>query len=208
MKFIDVTLPLSAALPTFPGNPPFALEPIKRIADGGSSNLSELRLGAHTGTHVDAPRHFFDDGLGVDSLALELLIGRTRVVEIPTRKGISQEQLAELDLRDDIRLLIKTSNSALWRSSEFTSDYAFLTEGGARHLVDNGIKLVGIDYLSIEQFKKPGAPAHHLLLGAGTIVVEGLDLMDVEPGQYEMFCLPLPIPGADGAPARVVLRKS
>ena len=207
MKFIDITLPLSSALPAYPGNPRFELEPLKRIADGGSSNVSLMRLSAHTGTHVDAPRHFFDGGAGAEALPLDILIGRTRVVDVSTRHGIGPDALADVDLHEDIRILIRTPNSALWRSPDFTADYAFLTEAGAKHLVDHGVKLVGIDYLSVEEFKKPGAPAHHALLAAGTIIIEGLNLMDVEPGLYDMTCLPLPVVGSDGAPARVVLRK-
>jgi len=207
MKLIDVTLRLSPALPTYPGNAPFALEPVKRISAGDSSNVSLLRLGTHTGTHVDAPRHFFDQGPGVDALPLEMLIGRTRVVDLPTRHGIGPGDFAGIDLRDDIRLLIRTLNSTLWQSKEFTPEFAALTEAGARYLVDQGIKVVGIDYLSIEEFKKPGAPAHHVLLSNGVIVIEGLNLLEVEPGVYDMYCLPLAVAGADGAPARVVLRK-
>jgi len=207
MKLIDVSVPLDAQLPTYPHNTPFALEAIKRLANGDSSNVSTLHMSAHTGTHVDAPRHFFDSGQGTESLALELLIGRARVIDISSR-GISAEDLAAVDLSDDIRVLIKTRNSRLWGSPEFHTDYVGVTESGAKHLVEHGIKVVGVDYLSVEQFKNPGAPAHHVLLGAGTIVIEGLDLRQVDPGIYEMFCLPLRVVGSDGAPARVVLRKS
>ncbi len=208
MKLIDVTVRLSPALPTYPGNAPFELQPVKRIADGGSSNVSVMQIGTHAGTHVDAPRHLFDQGVGVDGLPLEILIGRTRVIDIPTRRPIGPDAFARLDLHDDIRLLIRTLNSTLWQSKEFTPEFAALTEAGARYLVDQGLKLVGIDYLSIEEFKKPGAPAHHVLLSNGVIVVEGLDLLEVPPGIYDMYCLPLAVAGADGAPARVVLRKS
>src|SRR5216117_3912318 len=208
MKLIDVTVPLDAAVPTYPGNTPFSLEAIKRIARGDSSNVSTLHLSAHAGTHVDAPRHFFDDAPGIEALPLEMLIGRTRVIEVTSRKGIAAEDLAAIDLSEDVRVLIKTHNSRLWGSPEFRTDYVGVTESGARHLVDHGIKVVGVDYLSVEEFKRPGAPAHHVLLGAGTIVIEGLNLRDVDPGIYEMFCLPLRIVDADGAPARVVLRRS
>jgi arylformamidase len=207
MKLIDVTVPLDASLPTYPNNTPFSLEAIKRVARGDSSNVSTLHMSAHTGTHVDAPRHFFDAGAGTEALPLEMLIGRTRVIEITSRAGITAEDLSAIDLSEDVRLLIKTHNSRLWASSDFHTDYVGVTESGARHLVDRGIKVVGVDYLSIEQFRKPGAPAHHVLLGAGTIVIEGLNLLDVDPGVYEMYCLPLRIVGADGAPARVVLRR-
>jgi arylformamidase len=206
MKLIDITLPLQAALPNYPGNTPFALEANKRLSQGHSSNVSSLHLSAHTGTHVDAPRHFFDEGPGTDALPLELLCGRARVVELTTRKAITVADLAGFDLSEDVRLLIKTCNSRLWGSSDFHQDYVGVSGEAARYLVDRGVKVLGVDYLSVEEFRKPGAPAHRTLLGAGTIVIEGLNLLEVEPGQYEMFCLPLSIPEADGAPARVVLR--
>jgi arylformamidase len=206
MKLIDVSVSIDQNLPTYPGNTPFSLEPIQRIAQGGSSNVSTIHMSAHVGTHVDAPRHFFDGAPGVEALPLEMLIGRARVVGITARRGIDADELAGLNLSEDVRVLFKTHNSKLWGSPEFHRDYVGVTESGARYLVNQGIKVVGVDYLSVEEFKKPGAPAHHLLLGAGTIVIEGLNLRDVEPGIYDMTCLPLKIVGADGAPARVILR--
>jgi len=208
MKLIDVTVPLDANLPNYPGNTPFSLEAIKRIARGDSSNVSSLHMSAHAGTHVDAPRHFIDSASGAEALPLEMLVGRTRVIEVTSRKGIGPDDLSAVDLAEDVRLLIKTVNSRLWGTPEFHAEYVGVTEAGARYVIDHGIKVLGVDYLSVEEFKKPGAPAHHVLLGGGTIVIEGLNLRDVEPGVYEMFCLPLRIVGADGAPARVVLRQS
>jgi arylformamidase len=208
MKLIDVSLPLDSNVPTYPGNTPFQVEAMKRIANGGSSNVSSLHMSAHAGTHVDAPRHFFDDGSGVDQLSLEMLCGRARVIELTTRKAVTADDLAQFDLTEDVRLLIKTYNSRLWGSPVFHSDYIGVTQPAAKFLVEHGVKLLGVDYLSVEEFKKSGAPAHRTLLGAGTIVIEGLNLRDVEPGTYEMFCLPLAVVGADGAPARVVLRRS
>jgi len=208
MKLIDVSVPLDATLPTYPNNTPFSLEPVKRLARGDSSNVSTLHMSAHSGTHVDAPRHFFDSGPGTEALALDLLMGRVRVIQVTSRTGITAEDLAGEDFSEDVRILIKTRNSLFWGSSEFRTDYVGVTESGARHLVAHGIKLVGVDYLSVEQFKTPGAPAHHVLLGAGTIVIEGLNLRDVEPGIYDLCCLPLRIVGSDGAPARVVLRQA
>ena len=208
MKLIDVSVPLDAQLPTYPNNTPFSLEAIKRIARGDSSNVSTLHMSAHTGTHVDAPRHFFDAGSGTESLPLDLLLGRTRVIEVDARAGVAVDDLSGLDLSDDIRVLIKTHNSRLWGSPEFHPDYVGVLESGAKYLVAQGIKVVGVDYLSVEKFHNPGAPAHHALLGAGVIVIEGLDLRDVEAGIYDMLCLPLRIVGSDGAPARVVLRQN
>jgi arylformamidase len=208
MKLIDVTVPLDATLPTYPNNTPFSLEPVKRLAHGDSSNVSTLHMSAHAGTHVDAPRHFFDNGPGTEALALDILMGRVRVIQVTSHTGIGAEELADEDFSEDVRILFKTRNSQLWGTGEFRADYVGVTESGARHLVANGIKLVGVDYLSVEKYKTPGAPAHHILLGAGTIVIEGLDLREVEPGIYDLYCLPLRIVGSDGAPARVVLRKA
>ena len=207
MKLIDVTVPLDAHLASYPGNTPFGLEAVKRISKGDSSNVSSIHMSAHSGTHVDAPRHFFDSGGDADSLSLDMLIGRTRVIEI-TSRAIGAEDLAKLDLSEDVRLLIKTSNSRLWGDPEFHKDYVGVSESGAKHLVDHGLKVVGVDYLSVEQFRFPGAPAHHILLGGGVIVIEGLNLREVDPGVYDMFCLPLRVVDSDGAPARVVLRRS
>ena len=198
MKLIDVTVALDAQLPTSPNNTPFTLEPVKRVARGNSSNVSTLHMSAHAGTHIDAPRHFFDEGVADDTLPLEILIGRARVIELTTRRGIAADDFAPHDLSEDVRVLSKTVNSRFWGSPDFHTDYVGVTESGARHLVEHGIKVVGVDDLS---------PAHRLLLGAGTIVIEGLNLRDVDPGIYDRYCLPLRVVGSDGAPARVVLRK-
>ncbi len=206
-KLLDVSVPLAAGIPAYPGHPDFELQPVNRIAEGGSSNVSRLVMGTHTGTHVDAPRHFFDGAPGVDALPLDLLLGRARVVEVNKRGGIGVEELAAAGLREDIRVLLKTPNSALWNGEGFHEDYTYLTEAGARYLVDQGVKVVGIDYLSVEQFEKAGAPAHHALLSQGVVIVEGLNLAEADAGMYELYCLPLRIVGSDGAPARVILRR-
>jgi len=207
-RLVDVSVVLAPGLATYPGNPEYEITPVERIAAGGSSNNSRLVMGTHTGTHVDAPKHFFDDKPGIDSLSLDLLIGRARVVDMPVRGGITDEHLAKAGLREDLRVLFRTPNSALWNTHDgFHEDYTYLAESGARYLVDQGVKVVGVDYLSVEQFHKAGAPAHHALLGGGVVIIEGLDLSEAEAGAYEMFCLPLRIEGADGAPARVVLKR-
>src|SRR3954466_5525790 len=176
-RLVDVSVLLAPGLATYPGNPPFELVPVKRVAEGASSNVSRLTLGTHTGTHVDAPRHFFDDKPGVDALAIELLIGRARVIDLPHRGGITEAHLAEAGLREDLRVLLRTPNSALWNSTEgFHTDYTYVTEDAAKFLVEQGVKVVGVDYLSVEQFKKAGAPAHHVLLGSGLVIIEGLNL--------------------------------
>jgi arylformamidase len=205
-KIYDVTAPLTADLPVYPGDPPFRLEPHQQIAAGDPYNLGRLSLSTQSGTHVDAPYHFLADGAAVDALPLEILMGKARLIELMGRDRIDRADLEALDLRDDLRVLLKTRMSGLMRQADFHADHVYLTEDAATYLAQAGIKLVGVDYLS---FEKPGTteyPAHHALLSAGVVIVEGLDLSEVEAGEYDLVCLPLRIPGADGAPARVVLR--
>jgi len=206
MKIYDVTVPLSSRVPTYPGDPPFEMQPLQRLEDGAPCALSRLVMGSHSGTHVDAPAHFLAGGAAVDALPLEILMGKARVVELVVSEKIERHDLEALDLSDDLRLLLKTRMSGQLRHPEFQQNYTYLTTDAAVYLAQIGIKLVGIDYLSIEEFGNQDYPAHRALLSAGVVIVEGLDLSDVEPGEYEMACLPLRIAGADGAPARVILR--
>jgi len=206
-RLVDVSVQLTPGLATYPGNPAFEITPVHTIAAGHGSNNSRLVMGTHTGTHVDAPLHFFDGRPGVDAMPLELLIGRARVIDLPHRGGITEAHLSAAGLREDIRVLLRTPNSALWNTTDgFHTEYTYLTEGGAKLIDGQGVKVVGVDYLSVEQYQKAGAPAHTALLGNGVIIIEGLNLSDAEAGQYEMYCLPLRI-AADGAPARVVLKR-
>jgi arylformamidase len=206
-KIIDITVPLSGQLPRYPGEPGFELDFADRISDGAPYNASTLRLAAHTGTHVDAPYHFLADGKTVDQLPLEILVGKCRVIEISDRERIERADLEAADLRDDIRLLIKTRMSGLLRQPEFQEDLVYLTPDAATYLVQAGLKLVGIDYLSIDEFGNQAYPAHTRLLSADVIIVEGLDLSEVAPGAYDLTCLPLRVVGGDGAPARAILRR-
>ena len=207
-RLVDVSVVLAPGLATYPGNPEYEITPVERIAAGDSSNNSRLVMGTHTGTHVDAPKHFFDDKPGVDTLALDLLVGRARVIDLPHRGGITEQHLAAAGLREDLRVLLRTPNSALWNAHDgFHTDYTYVAEDAVKFLVAQGVKLVGVDYLSVEQFKKPGAPAHRALLGNGVIIIEGLNLSEAEAGHYEMYCLPLKLANGDGAPARVVLKR-
>jgi arylformamidase len=163
-------------------------------------------MGSHSGTHVDAPAHFLRDGASVDQLPLEILLGKARVVALPVSERIERDDLEALDLSDDLRVLLKTRMSGQLRQPTFQQDHIYLTPDAAVYLAQIGIKLVGIDYLSIERFGSDDHASHRALLAAGVVIVEGLDLSDVEPGEYEMACLPLRVAGAEGAPARVVLR--
>lgn len=201
----DVTVPLAAGMSTYPGDPPFVLESVQRLGDA-PYELSRLALSTHTGTHVDAPSHFIPGGASVDQLPLEILLGKARVVELLVREQVGRADLEALDLRDDLRVLLKTRMSGQLLKPGYHQDHVHLSEDAALYLAQAGIKLVGIDYLSVDRFGSTDFPAHRALLGAGVIVLEGLDLSEVEPGEYEMACLPLRIAGGDGAPARVVLR--
>jgi len=207
MKIFDVSLPISKEMPIYPGDPPVKIQRKATIGkDGSKSNLSRLSLGAHTGTHVDAPFHFLENGSTVDRLPLELLMGRARVVEV-TSPRIDETALKEFDFTADARVLFKTRNSYLWSQPRFVEDYVYITPGAARVLVNEGIKVVGIDYLSVEKFGSESFETHLTLLGAGTLIIEGLDLREVEPGDYDLICLPLKVKDGDGSPARVVLRQ-
>lgn len=204
-KIHDITVPLTPMLPAFPGDAPVAIEVLQRAGESAYA-ISRLGLTTHSGTHVDAPAHFVAGGATVDVLPLEILLGKTRVVELPGRERVDRSDLEALDLRDDLRVLLKTRMSGQLLKPGYQEDHVYLTGDAALYLAQAGLKLVGFDYLSIDRFGDASYPAHHALLGAGVVVVEGLDLSEVEPGEYDMTCLPLRVGGGDGAPARVVLR--
>ena len=201
----DVTVPLSPGMLTYPGDLPFQLEPAQRLGEA-PFNLSRMVLTTHSGTHVDAPAHFLAGGMTVDHLPLEILLGKARVVELLARERVERADLEAMDLSDDLRVLLKTRMSGQMLKATYQEDHVYVTVDAARYLAQAGLKLVGFDYLSIDRFGSADFPAHHALLEAGVVVVEGLDLSEVEPGEYDMACLPLRVGGGDAAPARVVLR--
>jgi arylformamidase len=197
---------------TWGDEPGFTTAPLRRIAKGDPSNVSVISLGDHTGTHVDPPLHFIDGAAAVDTLPLDALLGPCLVLGHDGRGNISDEWLDHAGIpAGATRLLFKTANSALWRDAmhHFTREIVALDAGAARWCVAHRIRLVGIDYLTIEPQgpEKAGYPTHHTLLGAGIVIVEGLDLRDVAPGAYELICAPLKIADGDGGPARVFLRE-
>lgn len=207
-RIIDITLAVSPQLPSWPGEPKLTTSLLRDMSQGHSCNVSRIEGGVHTGTHLDAPRHFIADGIGVDRLALDALIGPARVAHFPDADAIDAAMLAALALpAGTVRLLLKTRNSELWNDPghDFRKDYVALTPDAAQWVVERGIRLIGIDYLSIERFSEPGHRTHKILLGAGVIAVEGLDLRQADAGDYELYCLPLKLAGADGAPVRAVL---
>ena len=210
MRVHDVTLALRSDMPMWPGEPGPRIEPLKRIARGDSSNVSLLTLGDHTGTHVDPPAHFLDGGAGVDRMPLEALVGECQVAAYDEDEHITGAWLESAAFRPGIeRILFKTQNSGRWAdaAAPFDEDFIALDETAAHWLIRRGIRLVGVDSLSVEPFGsgKIGHPVHLALLRANAVIVEGLDLSAVTPGIYEIVCAPLKIAGGTGAPARVFL---
>jgi len=206
---LDVSLAVGSNLIVWPGNPPPRMHPTTRLARGDASNVSEICLGSHTGTHVDPPLHSLDHGAAVDRLPLDVLIGPAQVLDLTVvAQTIGPGDLEAAMPRHTVeRVLFKTRNSMYWRSmpEHFPTDYVALSPEGARWIVDRHIRLVGIDFLSIERYGAAGRPTHHALLEAEVVIVEGLDLAGVDAGEYTLVCLPLKLLGADGGPARAVL---
>jgi arylformamidase len=201
----DATLPLHPGTILFPGDPAFELVNLFAREKGDSFELARIIMGTHAGTHVDAPKHFLDGGASVDEIPLGILVGAGAVVDLRGEPVIDEKRLEKIHWVD--RILFKTDNGPLLSEGRFQDDFVSLTEGGAGVLIEKRVKLVGIDYPTIEKTSPSGGPVHRMLLQAGIVIVESVDLLEVPPGPYEILCLPLRIQGADGAPARVILRK-
>ena len=208
MKIYDVTVPISETVPIYAGDPTVSLAAAKSIAKGDTANVSQISFGVHTGTHVDAPNHFIDGAKRVHEIDPEKLVGPCRVVQVPNDViAIEPEHVGDID--GVCRVLFKTQNSSFWNEPElgFRKDFTYITPSTARMLVDNGVVLVGIDYLSIEKSGSPGHPVHITLLEKEVVILEGVDLREVPAGDYGMICMPLKYIGAggDGSPARTML---
>jgi arylformamidase len=210
MKIYDITIPISESVPVYQGDPTVKVDAPKTFAAGDGVNVSQMCFGMHTATHVDAPNHFIEGTRRVDELDLDKLIGRCRVIDVDESvSSIGPEQLGGLDGVE--RILLKTKNSAFWNEPErgFRTDFAYLSLEGARAVVEVGVKLVGIDYLSIEEFGSKDHAVHITLLEKEVVILEGIDLREVPTGDYELICLPMKYQGGtgDGAPARTILRE-
>jgi arylformamidase len=205
MAIFDISIGIDENLPLWPGDPELRLHWAANIEQGDLVNLTELSMGIHTGTHIDAPLHFLPNGKPIDSLSLNVFVGEAQVVAIP-----QDVNLITVDILQDVceiiaaRILFKTKNSQLWETSKFQQDYVALEASAAQWLVDQGVQLVGIDYLSIAPFKDP-APTHEILLSNDVVIIESLDLRLVKPGIYTLICLPLKLVGREAAPARAIL---
>jgi len=206
MRIYDVTVGISPQMPVWPGDPPVQLERVEAIASGANANVSRLTCGVHTGTHVDAPLHFIDGAAAIESLPLKMLTGRAYIVNLPSAKVIDEATLQAAGLPPRTRrVLFRTRNSELWaKEKAFQTDFVAVDPSGARWLVKKGVQLVGVDYLSVAPYGQ-SKETHRILLEAGVLVIEGLDLSRVSQGRYSLYCLPLKLIGSDGAPARVIL---
>jgi arylformamidase len=206
--WIDISVPLRNGMVTWPGDAPFERTSTLEIAKGGECNLSQISTTAHIGTHMDAPRHYLEGAAGMESMPIAAAIGRARVIEMADPEVIRTTELEPHHLAKGERVLFKTRNSEhCWKTDRFQERYVYITPETARYLAGRGVQTVGVDYLSVGGFDSGGAETHHILLQAGIWIIEGLNLEHVEPGEYELVCLPLKIIGGDGAPARAVLRK-
>ncbi len=206
-QWIDVSVPLRDCMVHWPSDPPVRIRRVSDIDRGDSHTLSELSMGSHAGTHVDAPLHFIRQGLGVDEMPLDIAVGHARVVEIRDPESIKPEELEPLRIRRGERILLKTKNSPrVWQTNAFVEDFVFVSDEAAEYLVKRGVVLVGIDYLSVGGYKHDGGNIHHTLLSNGIWIIEGLNLSGVKAGDYDLVCLPLRLERGDGSPARVILK--
>jgi arylformamidase len=207
-EFIDVSIPLLDGMVHWPGDAPFHRLQTLQIAKGDPCNLSQISTSAHIGTHMDAPRHFLADGKGMETLPIDATIGPARVIAIQHWELIEVQELEPYHLKKGERVLFKTKNSEHhWKTQTFQEKFVYIPEATAHYLAKCAIQTVGVDYLSVGGYETDSAETHRALLAAGIWIIEGLNLEHVEPGAYELICLPLKIVGSDGAPARAVLRK-
>lgn len=206
--WIDVSIPLRSGMVHWPDNPPVVVERTMDLEKGDACTVSRLSMGAHTGTHMDAPSHFVAGGPSLDALPFDAVVGRARVVAIRSPRAVTVEELRRHAIRRGERILFRTRNSGrCWGTDAFVEDFVYVTADAARYLAERGVRLVGIDYLSVGGYVHDGRETHEALLGAGIWVVEGLDLSRVQPGPVDFVCLPLRLGGGEGAPARAIVRE-
>lgn len=207
-EWIDVSIPLRNGMVHWPGDAPFDRLQTLGIAKGDECNLSQFCSSVHIGTHMDAPKHFLPDGHGMETMPIEATVGPARVIAIQDPELIEVRELEPYRLQKGQRVLFKTKNSEHhWKTHDFQARYVYIPESTARYLAKCEIQTVGVDYLSVGGYETGGAETHRALLGAGIWIIEGLNLEHVEPGDYELVCLPLRMVGSDGAPARAVVRR-
>ena len=207
-EWVDISVPLHQGMVRWPDNPPVRIERMLDLERGDACTVSTLSCGSHTGTHVDAPGHFIRGGGGIDAMPLAATVGRARVIAIRHPASITTEELQTHRIRRGERIVFKTKNSSrCWKTTAFVEDFVYLSTDAARFLAAQGVRTVGVDYLSVGGYRaNNGVEVHRALLQAGIWIIEGLNLSGVSPGTYHLLCLPLKIRGGDGAPARAFLR--
>ncbi len=203
----DISVPNRPDMHFYPGDPMLEQTQIRAIKRGDAANLTHLSLGAHTGTHVDAPAHFIDGAPTLERIGLDRMVGPARVLDLRGLAAIDANALRGHEIQRGDIVLFLTDNSERWAKPGFQQDFTYVTRDAAEYLVERGVKTIGMDYLSIEQFGSKTFEVHKLLLGAGILIVEGLDLRGIAAGPYMFTCLPLKLEGVDGAPARAVLMR-
>jgi arylformamidase len=207
--WIDISVPVRNGMVHWPGDPPFHIERAEDQDKGDTATVSRMTLGVHTGTHMDAPLHFIPNARSIDTMPLDATLGPARVIPIRDTQSIKREELKEHAIGAGDRILFKTSNSAqAWNTDTFAEDFVYISQDAARYLVECGVRMVGVDYLSVGGYRQDGPETHHALLGGGVWIIEGLNLSAVEPGTYDLVCLPLRLMGAEGSPARAILRRN
>ena len=208
-NWIDVSVGLHDGMVHWPDNPPVQINFVMDINKGDVCNLTKMSMGVHTGTHMDAPLHFFKDGKSIDTMPLSATLGRARVIEIGDSESIKPAELEQHNIQRGERILFKTINSThFWQPYTFVKEFVYISQEAAQYLAKLQIQTVGVDYLSVGGFYKDGPETHHALLGAGIWIIEGLNLSAVQAGEYDLICLPIKMMGSEGAPARAILKKA
>jgi arylformamidase len=207
--WIDISVLLHTGMAHWPDNPPVQVEYMLHMSRGDICTVSSLSMGSHSGTHMDGPFHFLPEGQGLHEMPLDAAIGRARVIGIRDPESIKPDELRPHAIQQGERLLFKTLNSSrCWKTDTFVEDFVYISQEAARYLASVGVQTVGIDYLSVGGYTKDGVETHRALLEAGIWIIEGLDLLQIQPGTYELICLPLKVAESDGAPARAIIRKA
>jgi len=204
--WVDISVTIKSGMVHWPGDPAVNISRRQDMDKGDSDNVSLISMGSHTGTHMDAPRHFFVRGKGLDKMPLSAVIGPARVLAIINTRCITVPELKRHRIKFGERILFKTRNSSFWKTNVFQKEFVYVTQEAADYLSDVGVAVVGVDYLSVGGYKKDGAKTHKTILGGGIWIIEGLNLYGIKPGDYDLICLPIKIFNLDGAPARAIIR--
>jgi len=205
-NWIDVSVPLHTGMVHWPTDPSVHTERFADMDKGAICNVSKMEMCAHAGTHMDGLNHFIKDGAPLDTVPFEAVIGPCRVIEIKDHDSVKPEELTKHKLRKGERILLKTRNSKRqWWEEDFDTRFIHISKDAAQHMAHRDIRTIGVDYLSVGGYQRDGVECHQVLLGAGLWIIEGLNLTKVEPGKYDLVCLPVKIRNSDGAPARAIL---